>query len=53
MLKGEVLDIEICRMFGWTYHDLIAQPQWFIDTVIEKMKIDRTRPAAPMPNGEQ
>lgn len=27
-------------MFGWTYYQYLEQPQWFIDSVREKMKVD-------------
>lgn len=35
--------VAICEMYGWDYFTYIAQPEWFIKTITEKMKIDSIR----------
>jgi hypothetical protein len=30
----------ICEKMGWTYHDYLAQPSWFVQLLIEKLSID-------------
>jgi hypothetical protein len=32
--------VEICRQFKWDYYTYLAQPVWFVDLIIEGMKID-------------
>lgn len=35
-----MLVIEICQRMHWDYYTYISQPQWFIEMIIDKMKID-------------
>lgn len=35
--------VVICEMFGWTYQEFLQQPTFFIDLILEKMKIDNQR----------
>lgn len=42
-MVGEMLAVEICQMYGWTYQQYTEQPIWFIDLIIEKIKIDRKK----------
>ena len=37
---GNLAIVGICEMYGWTYQEYMSQPTWFIDLIIEKMKID-------------
>lgn len=30
----------ICREFGWTYQEYQNQPSWFIDIIVEMLKIE-------------
>jgi len=39
-LTGDILVIEICQKMHWDYYTFQAQPIWFIEMIIEKMKID-------------
>ena len=32
--------VEICEKFSWDYNTYLAQPVWFIDLIMERMKID-------------
>lgn len=32
--------VHICKEFGWTYQEYLAQPIWFIKLIREKMIID-------------
>lgn len=42
-LRGELITLELCQVYGWTYQEFYSQPQWFIDLAIEKLKVDRKR----------
>jgi len=35
--------VEICEMMGWTYQEYWDQPNWFIEVIREKIRIDRKR----------
>jgi len=35
--------IIICEKYGWDYFTYESQPSWFIDLIIERMKIDATK----------
>jgi len=35
--------LEVCRIYGWTYHEYMAQPNWFTELAIERMAIDNQR----------
>ena len=37
--------LEICRIYGWTYDQYMAQPHWFAELATEKLIIDRKRQA--------
>jgi len=39
-MPEEILIIEICERYGWTYDQYLDQPQWFIDTIIQKSNMD-------------
>lgn len=32
--------VVICEMFGWTYFEYLQQPTFFIDLIVEKLRID-------------
>ena len=32
--------VEICKTYKWDYYMYLAQPVWFVDLIVEKMKID-------------
>ena len=34
---------ELCERYGWTYIEYINQPNWFLDLVHEKYRIDCKR----------
>jgi hypothetical protein len=36
----------ICEKMGWTYHDYLAQPSWFVQLLIEKLSIDAKKEEA-------
>jgi len=35
-----MLMIEVCQLFHWDYYTYLSQPVWFIDMILEKMRID-------------
>jgi len=35
-----MLIVSICKEYGWDYHTYLNQPIWFIDLIMERMKID-------------
>jgi hypothetical protein len=39
-VRGEMIAAVICEKMGWTYHDYVAQPNWFVQLLIEKLAID-------------
>ena len=32
--------VSICQEMGWTYNEYMNQPQWFLDLLEDKLKID-------------
>lgn len=32
--------VAVCELYGWDYHTYMAQPFWFIQLILEKMRID-------------
>jgi len=32
--------VEVCKYMGWDFHTYEAQPVWFIETVIERIKAE-------------
>lgn len=45
-IQGNLIIAEICEMYGWTYWEYLDQPVWFIETIIEKLKIRNKREEA-------
>jgi hypothetical protein len=43
MLRGDLIVLEVCRTYGWTYEEYMAQPHWFTELAIEQMSIDNKR----------
>jgi hypothetical protein len=37
---------EVCKRYGWTYHQYLDQPQWFLDLIVEKEAIEARRTEA-------
>jgi len=35
-----MMSVILCEKFGWTYEEYLAQPNFFIDLIIEKIKVD-------------
>lgn len=35
-----MLAVTICEAFGWTYHEYMDQPLWFLTLIKEKMVRD-------------
>ena len=42
-MDKDMLIIAICEKFGWTYCEYLDQPQFLIDLIIEKIKIDNQK----------
>jgi len=40
-----MIAVALCERLGWDFHTYMAQPTWFIEALIEKMKIDAQRAA--------
>ena len=38
-----MLVVSVCENFGWTYEEYLNQPQFFLDLIVEKMKIDNQK----------
>ena len=38
-----MLIVSICKEFGWTFYDYYNQPQYFLNLILEKMKIDEQK----------
>lgn len=36
----EVGIAEICQRYGWTYYDYMNQPEWFLDIIRLKMRLE-------------
>jgi len=39
-LPEEILIAEICEKFGWTYQQYLEQPAWFVELIVEKIKME-------------
>jgi hypothetical protein len=39
-LVDELLILEVCRVYGWTYDEYMAQPNFFTYAAMEKLIID-------------
>ena len=35
-----MLMVSICEKMGWTYHEYMRQPRWFIKLLVSKMIMD-------------
>jgi len=35
--------VALCERLGWDYHTYMAQPTWFVEGLLEKMRIDAQR----------
>lgn len=35
--------VHVCEKYGWTYDEYQSQPQWFLDLIRERMKVDAQR----------
>jgi hypothetical protein len=44
-VRNEMMMVIICEKFGWTYYEYLQQPQYFIELIIEKLKVDEQREA--------
>ncbi len=42
--------LEVCREYGWTYDEYMAQPHWFTELAVEKLIID-SKPAKKQNDG--
>ena len=40
-MEGELVILEICREYGWTYLQYLSNPEWFNHAALEKLIIDR------------
>jgi len=45
--------IEVCQIFSWDFYTYLAQPSWFLDLIIEKMKIDAKKSEAEFKKSRQ
>ena len=36
----EIVIAEICEKFGWTLEQYLNQPNWFLDIIKEKMRVE-------------
>lgn len=45
-MREDLIVLEICREYGWTYNEFMAQPLWFTELAIEKLTIDNKRAKA-------
>ena len=34
------MPVIICQKYGWTYNEYMETPNWFIELIVEKFKID-------------
>lgn len=39
-MTEEMMIISVCREMGWTYWEYLIQPAWFLDMIIDQMRID-------------
>ena len=44
-LTRDAAAVKLCKDFGWTYDNYLAQPQWFISLALEMQSIDAQRQA--------
>lgn len=35
-----MIAVVICEKMGWRYEDYLSQPNWFVELLIEKIRID-------------
>lgn len=45
-LQGELIVTEVCKLYGWDYWTYLAQPQWFLTLIYERLKIEAKRAEA-------
>ncbi len=38
--------VEVCRTYKWDLYQYLAQPSWFLDLILERMKIDAKKAEA-------
>jgi hypothetical protein len=43
LLRDQLIVLEICREYGWTYQEYMTQPHWFTELAIEKKSIENMR----------
>lgn len=43
MLRGDLIVLEVCERYGWTYDQFMAQPHHITELAIEKLAIDSKR----------
>lgn len=43
MLDRDMQAVVICEAFGWTFQEYLDQPEFFVELIREKMKIDAQR----------
>lgn len=43
MLRDELVILELCERYGWTYQEYMAQPHWFTALAAERLDIDAKR----------
>lgn len=35
--------VELSEQFGWTYDQILDQPDWYVHAIREKLRLDRER----------
>ena len=40
-MRGDLLALEVMRIYGWDWFTYLSQPSWLIDLAVEKMIIDK------------
>lgn len=38
--------VEVCRAYKWDLYTYLAQPSWFLELIIERMRIDAKKAEA-------
>ena len=42
-MRDDLIILEVCREYGWTYQQFMEQPHYFTELAIEKLIIDSKR----------
>jgi len=42
-MTKQIMIISLCQEMRWTYQEYLSQPLWFIETLMDKLKMDNKK----------